>query len=263
MGRLKRYGEEHALLTELLDQRLFHPARRGSWYQRKALLEEHYMWEADPSPKSSDSEAQKKYWRRIAVTTCEKALEDRDCHLIYHYDLQKRLVKLEKRLRIPRRLQHDFGHVKLRQPEEHTVHGTQLVQDEITRTKAGKPGGPSTKTLWLDELGSTEDRSTQVSVEEMCLSHYRSQGWKGYHAEGGILRTLFAYLFFDILFLYIPNVFQTAYQTCPLDLHTDAFYPARASEINHRLVEIANGGAAPILQEVDERERSAGPVWSG
>ncbi|KAK0730828.1 VRR-NUC domain-containing protein [Lasiosphaeris hirsuta] len=257
LGRLHRHKEEHELLTELLSQRLFHPARRGFWYQRKALLEERYMWEVDSTPISTDSEIQKKYWQRIAVTTCEAALEDRDCHLIYHYDLQKRLLKLEKRLRIPRRLQHDFGHVKLRQPEEHTVQGIQLVRDDETemRGKAGR--GPSTKTVWLDELGEPgeDGKPCHASVEEMCLSHYRSEGWKGYHSEGGILRTLFAYLFYDVLFVYIPNVFQTAFQTCPLDLYTDAFFPARASEVNHRLVEIGNGGAERFLREVGARER--------
>jgi Fanconi-associated nuclease 1 len=255
LGRLHNYTEEHELLTELLDQRLFHPARRGSWYQRRALLEERYMWEADPDPVSADLEVRKKHWQRIAVTTCETALEDRDCHLIYHYDLQKRLLKLEKRLRVPRRLQHDFGHVKLREPEEHTVQGIQVVRDEPdAKGKAGR--GPSTKTVWLDELGDPGDdgQPLYVSVEDMCLSYYRSQGWKGYHSEGGILRTLFAYLFYDVLFVYIPNVFQTAFQTCPLDLHTDAFYPARGSQINHRLVEIANGEAERILREVHERE---------
>ena len=211
------------------------------------------MWEADPDPVSPDLEVRKKHWQRIAVATCETALEDRDCHLIYHYDLQKRLLKLEKRLRVPRRLQHDFGHVRLREPEEHTVRGVQLVRDEPD----AKPGrGPSTKTVWLDELGDAgeDGRPLHVSVEDMCLSHYRSQGWKGYHSEGGILRTLFAYLFFDVLFAYVPNVFQTAYQTCPLDLHTDAFYPARASQINHRLVEIGNNEAPRILRDVHARE---------
>ncbi|KAJ4290117.1 hypothetical protein N0V88_006624 [Collariella sp. IMI 366227] len=255
LGRLHKYPDEHALLTELLDQRLFHPARRGFWYQRKALVEERYMWEADPDPVSADPEVRKKHWQRIAVTTCETALEDRDCHLIYHYNLQKRLVKLEKKLRVPRRLQHDFGHVKLREPEEHTVQGVQLVRDDPdTKGKLGR--GHSTKTIWLDELGDPgeDGQPLHVSVEDMCLSHYRSQGWKGYHSEGGILRTLFAYLFFDVLFVYVPSVFQTAYQTCPLDLHTDAFYLARASQINHRLVEIENGEAARILWEVHVRE---------
>ncbi|KAK4195773.1 VRR-NUC domain-containing protein [Triangularia verruculosa] len=255
LGRLHRYREEHLLLTELLSQHLFHPARRGSWYQRKALVEERYMWEVDPDPVSTNPEAQKKHWQQIALITCETALEDRNCHLIYHYDLQKRLLKLEKRLRVPRRLQHDFGHVKLREPEEHTVQGIQLVRDEPDlRGKNGR--GPSTKTTWLDELGDPDEdgEAAHVSVEEMCLSYYRKEGWKGYHSEGGILRTLFAYLFFDVLFVYVPNVFQTAFQTCPLDLHTDAFYPARASQINHRLVEIANGGGEEIMRGVYERE---------
>ncbi|PMB68254.1 Fanconi-associated nuclease 1 [Beauveria bassiana] len=126
MGKFKEYQREHNLLKELLGQKMFHLARRGDWYQRKALLEENYM------------------------------------------------AKLE--------------------------------------------------------------------------------GWKGFHSEGRIVRTLFAYLFYDILFLYIPNVFQTAFQTCPLDLHTDVFFPTRASEINHRLVEIENGGAEHLVQSVWERE---------
>ena len=60
----------------------------------------------------------------------------------------------------------------------------------------------------------------------------------------------FGYLFYDILFTFVPNVFQTPFQTCPLDLHTDAFYMSRASEINHRLVDIANGEAERIICEV-------------
>lgn len=247
-GRLHEYVEEYALLTELLDQHFFQMARRGSWYQRKALLEEHYMWEEKPAPHIADQEQQKKHWRNIAVATCEAALEDRDCHLIYHFDLQKRLIKLEKRNRIPKRLQHDFGHVRLHNPEEHNVSGTQIKRQDPT---AGKRGGNSTKTVWVDEA----EGGGECSVEEMCLSRYRTEGWKGYHSEGGILRTLFAYLFYDILFLYVPNVFQTAYQTCPLDLHTDAFYPTRASEINHRLAEISNGDAPRLIRQVDGEHR--------
>ncbi|POR30865.1 Fanconi-associated nuclease 1-like protein [Tolypocladium paradoxum] len=246
-GRRKEHLKEYSLLTELLDQKLFHLARRGAWYQRKALLEEHHMPKLEAESASTDLEQQKKQWKRTAVSTCEAGLQDANCHLIHHYDLQKRLVKLEKKLRIPRRLQHDFGHVRLAEPMEITVEGIQLK-----RELAPKPGAQaaSTKTIWLDELGS----QGECSVEEMCLSHFRSEGWKGYHAEGGVVRTLFAYLFYDILFLYIPNVFQTAYQTCPLDLHTDAFFPARASEINHRLVEIANGAGERLLREVWARE---------
>ncbi|PHH88638.1 hypothetical protein CDD83_7281 [Cordyceps sp. RAO-2017] len=253
-GRRKEHGREHGLLTELLSQKLFHPARRGAWYQRKALLEEHYMAKLDGGGPSRQAEQQKRQWRQRAVATCEAGLQDADCHLIHHHDLQKRLVKLEKKLRIPRRLQHDFGHVRLAEPVQMTVEGIQLKRESGSRAATA-----STRTVWLDELES----GGECSVEEMCLSHFRRQGWKGYHAEGGVVRTLFAYLFYDVLFLYIPNVFQTAYQTCPLDLHTDAFFPARASEINHRLVEIANGEGERLLRRVWEREHERRPSVVG
>ncbi|KAM0670683.1 hypothetical protein ACQRIU_001078 [Beauveria bassiana] len=247
MGKFKEYQREHDLLKELLGQKMFHLARRGDWYQRKALLEENYMAKLDEPYAAAELERRKKEWNKTATATCEMALQDPDCHLTFHFGLQKRLVKLEKKLRIPKRLQHDFDHVKLAKPLEITVQGIQLKRE--TELKPGIIGVPS-KTIWLDEL----DSEGECSVEEMCLSHFRAEGWKGFHSEGRIVRTLFAYLFYDILFLYIPNVFQTAFQTCPLDLHTDVFFPTRASEINHRLVEIENGGAEHLVRSVWERE---------
>ena len=254
LGRFKEHEREHRMLTELLDQRLFHAARRGAWYQRKALLEEHYMWALKPDEGRSE-DAQKKHWKKLALQTCEDGLQDRVCHLIYHYDLQKRVMKLEKTLKMVKREQHDFGHVRLGKPAERFVEGIR-IEKERTPSRNGarrdSDAGPRRggKTIWVDE----REGGGECSVEAMCLSWYRDQGWKGYHSEGGIVRTLFGYLFYDVLFTYVPNVFQTPYQTCPLDLHTDAFYPSRASEINHRLVEIANGDASRLLQEVYDRE---------
>jgi Fanconi-associated nuclease 1 len=249
LGRRKEHKREHELLTELLRQRLFHHTRRGAWYQRKALLEEHYMAALTDADKRNE-EQQKKHWKRISLQTCEEGLQDNLVHIIHHYDLQKRVPKLERALNIPKRLQHDFGHVRLTKPAEVTMEGIRIERDRPTlprRTSsphpnAGKRGG---KTIWIDPREDGE-----CSVEAMCLSQYRNQGWKGFHSEGGIVRTLFAYLFFDVLFTYIPNVFQTAYQTCPLDLHTDAFYPSRISEINARLNEISNGDAPAIMQRI-------------
>ncbi|KAL9604778.1 MAG: hypothetical protein Q9219_000226 [cf. Caloplaca sp. 3 TL-2023] len=269
LGRFKEHKREHQLLTELLDQHLFHAARRGAWYQRKALLEEHYMWALSPHEDRSDDQ-QQKHWKRIALRTCEDGLQDRQCHLIYHHDLQKRIGKLERQLKVAKRHQHDFGHVRLAKPIERFVQGTR-VERERTPSRNGRrhsssttdPASTSTtiplrgrgggKTIWLDPLES----SGECSVEAMCLSHYRSLGWKGYHSEGGIIRTLFGHLFHSVLFTYVPNVFQTAFQTCPLDLHTDAFYPSRFSEIHERLNEISNGDAVAILKRVhaEQRER--------
>lgn len=243
LARFKEHKREHDLMAELLNQRLFHGARRGAWYQRKALLEEHYMHALMPSEGRSE-EANKKCWKRIALRTCEEGLEDRECHIIYHYDLQKRIRKLEKQLRMPMREQHDFGHVLLAKAAERAVVGQQMEREDDPNRRPST-GGPGGKTIWLD----THDTNEPVSVELMCLSHYRHiLGWKGYHSEGSILRTLFGLLFSDVLFTYLPNVFQTAYQTCPLDLHTDAFYSARISEINTRVNELSNGLAAEIIQ---------------
>lgn len=249
LGRFKEHKREHEILTELLVQRLFHAARRGAWYQRKALLEEHYMWALTPSDDRNEDK-QRKFWKRIALRTCEEGLEDPLCHLIFHYDLQKRITKLEKALKVVKREQHDFGHVMLHKSAERTIEGIRIERDETIRKGRA--------TVWIDEREGGECR-----VENMCLSWYRDHGWKGYHSEGGIVRTLFGYLFYDILFTYVPNVFQTPFQTCPLDLHTDVFYPSRASEINHRLVEITNGDAERIIREVHGREGATQPCAIG
>lgn len=248
LARRKEHKLEHELITEFLKQRLFHHSRRGAWYQRKALLEEHYMAALTASDSRND-EAQKKYWKRRALQTCEEGLQDPLVHVVHHYDLQKRITKLEKSLKISKRAQHNFGHVRLSKPVEVTVKGVRIEREQplFRRTNSGAlvSGKRGMKTIWIDSREGGE-----CSVEEMCLSEYRNQGWKGYHSEGGIVRTLFAYLFFDIMFTYVPNVFQTPYQTCPLDLHTDAFFPSRISEINQRLNEISNNDASSIIQRI-------------
>ena len=44
------------------------------------------------------------------------------------------------------------------------------------------------------------------------------------HCEGGYYGTLFGILFWDIIFMSLPNVFISQYQSAPLDFATDAFY---------------------------------------
>lgn len=292
LARFKEHLREHQILTELLDQRLFHAARRGAWYQRKALIEEHYMHALTPN-ENRGVEVNKKHWKRIALKTCEQGLQDKECHVIYHYDLQKRIKKLEKQLHIPVREQHDFGHVRLGKALERGVVGIKIEKDRdditvrsLSRKNSVNVNGPESstttkppslqhqpstfgggKTIWLDTL----DTGEHVSVEAMCLSHYRHVlGYKGYHSEGGILRTIFGLLFYDILFFnpYIPNVFQTAYQTCPLDLHTDSFFSSRVPEILGRVNQICNGEAVAIAgrvwdEHVERKTCIVGVRWDG
>lgn len=190
LGRFKEHKREHEILSELLAQRLFHAARRGAWYQRKALLEEHYMWALTPYD-GRNEERQRKLWKQIAQRTCEEGLEDPLCHLIYHYDLQKRITKLEKALKVVKREQHDFGYVMLTKPVERTIEGIRVEREEPPAGNGDPVSKRGRPTVWIDE----REGGAECRVESMCLSWYRDHGWKGYHSEGGIVRTLVCVVF--------------------------------------------------------------------
>jgi len=75
-----------------------------------------------------------------------------------------------------------------------------------------------------------------------------TQNDAGTHAEGGIWATLFGLLMWDIIFMDVPDVFQTAFQTAPLDLGTVVFYPSRKDAIEARLSEVREGQGPALLQ---------------
>ncbi|KAL3700576.1 hypothetical protein R1sor_018598 [Riccia sorocarpa] len=84
----------------------------------------------------------------------------------------------------------------------------------------------------------------QCGVEELALQYYASEEggcWEGVHCEGGVILTLFGLLMWDVLFAEVPDVFQSPFQTAPLDLNTELFYPSRQELIETRLAEIARG----------------------
>lgn len=60
----------------------------------------------------------------------------------------------------------------------------------------------------------------------------------GLHAEGSIMSNLLGLFFWDILFMDVPDVFHSAYQTHPLDLYSTQFYSNRKSAIYSQLEKI-------------------------
>lgn len=60
----------------------------------------------------------------------------------------------------------------------------------------------------------------------------------GLHAEGSIMSNLLGLFFWDILFMDVPDVFHSAYQTHPLDLYSTQFYSNRKSAIDSQLEKI-------------------------
>lgn len=130
------------------------------------------MWQYD---KSGSPVHVKKIWLKKSLETCELALQDPDTHVIFHAWLQKRLLRLERTLGIPKAEQHTFTHVALRPPVEREFTGIRLDDRDI-----GK------KSMWR----SIRDPTKEVSVEELCLEHYEDQGWKGFHSENGVVTTI-------------------------------------------------------------------------
>ena len=130
------------------------------------------MWRFD---KSQSQPQVKKKWLKLSLETCELALQDPDTHVIFHPWLQKRLLRLERTLGIPKSEQHTFAHVALRPPVTREFRGVRKDDRDI-----GK------KSSWK----GIHDPEKEVSVEELCLEHYENLGWKGFHSENGIVTTI-------------------------------------------------------------------------
>jgi fanconi-associated nuclease 1 len=130
------------------------------------------MWQFEKN--LSQSQAKKK-WLKSSLETCELALQDPDTHAIFHPWIQKRLLRLERALGIPKAEQHTFAHVALRPPVVREFTGIRLDNRDI-----GK------KSAWR----SLRDATKEISVEELCLEQYEDLGWKGFHSENGVVTTI-------------------------------------------------------------------------
>ncbi|GBF88189.1 fanconi-associated nuclease [Raphidocelis subcapitata] len=230
LERGRRYAEAVELLRLLLGGNAC-VARRGAWWARLSINLEHL--------KQADA----------ALEAAEAALAD---PYVRHGDrlaLQRRVLRLGKpprRWKLPA-----WAAAALAEPAERRVVGRPL---------AGSIGSRNRYYGY--------DGSQQVNVEELALQHYAREaegGWRGIHTEGGIWATLFGLVMWDILFSDVPGVFQTPFQSAPLDLDTDAFFPARRAAIEARLQEVALDGAADLISGCWEANRGAlcrGVSWS-
>ncbi|KAI0062194.1 hypothetical protein BV25DRAFT_1916125 [Artomyces pyxidatus] len=266
LGILKEYDRELEVLEELIKQRRWHRGRRGQLYDRRALILMHHF------PKDDDKAAR-------ALQGVKEALNDRDTHLVSRPMLERRLTRLEKRLNIA----HDLRHTcegKLQPPQNVKISGDRVRQAALHLDRIGRkilpPAGtqslehffdskaqgnghkPTTSVLELEQKGKSTWKGNDdeiVNVETLALQHYERLGYKGYHCEGSIVRTLFGILFWDIIFAPVSGAFETPYQAAPLDIMEDSFYFAREELIEQRLKELEEGFAGKILRSVDEEHR--------
>ena len=101
-------------------------------------------------------------------------------------------------------------------------------------------GGPTLSSIEVN-FQSMFGEELFTSVEVKALEHYAKSGWRGHHCEGRPLYSIFALLFWDIIFDgQVGNgVFVTSYQDAPLDIDTPSFLERRKASIMRRLQYIA------------------------
>ncbi|GAA5867550.1 hypothetical protein JCM8547_001216 [Rhodosporidiobolus lusitaniae] len=294
-AKLGQHAREASILRHLLNQTSFRRGKRGDWYDRLALVLMKYPgtssnavengWaeeevkvekkeedEEDVKPKKRknpvkklgkkakkeggsdagetgelEEDGGKAVERRArlleALEVCKRGLDDPFTHLIYKSSLLRRIARLYSALSLgdpPDELTVDL----LAKPKQRAMEGERVD----TRT-IGK------KSVWRLSDGS------EGTVEELCLEQYGKEGWKGFHSENGVLTMIFALVFWDIIFSPVDGVFETPYQSAPLDLATDAFAVVRRPNITARLEEVRDGKAQKYLGETDDRERPLG-TWA-
>ncbi|EPX74311.1 VRR-NUC nuclease associated domain-containing protein [Schizosaccharomyces octosporus yFS286] len=238
LGKLRLVELEIEVLDTLLAQNIYLTGKRGFWYNRKALLEGNY--------KTSDV-SMLRTWQHRALCTCVHGVEDKNTHMKYQFVLQRRLLRLEKVLMTPETDRHDFSYNFQNKPSNITIFGKR--KDLADKSQQ--------RTLWLTSKG------TVLTVEQFAAEYYISLGWSAVHSESSIFLTLFALVFWDILFMDVPGVFQSAFQSAPLDLPTDLFFSAREYAIRERLLEVEYGYAEKYIKEVYTRESENQPVCIG
>ncbi|KAI8996762.1 VRR-NUC domain-containing protein [Pilobolus umbonatus] len=222
---------EATILTKLLDQTRYRRGTRGKWYERLALIQMTHL------VKNQKNKRDVRIMKKKALETCLRAIRDQHVHQTYLHSIYKRINRLERDLCIPIREQHDFSYSKLKEPVTRTIYGERVSEDRI-----------GMKSVWRSDNGA------ECSVEEVAIEYYNKQGYKGLHAENGVIKMMTVLLFWDVIFAPVHGVFETPYQIAPMDLYTDAFYEGRISLIQERLNEIEKGKYLQLIQSVYERE---------
>ncbi|KAG5644053.1 hypothetical protein DXG03_009205 [Asterophora parasitica] len=271
LATLKLYKQEAEALDALLDQPFWRRGKRAKWYERRGLIQMTYLCREEYL-ETGKTKADVLYH---AMEGVRQALEDEDTGIVFRPMLVRRLQRLEKQLKIP-----EPDRVKC-EGELREATAVEFSAERLTETSRAmkvdgngrvkgpngakdvrnyfspavpKPGAankenkPTAKTsLDWKSTGKSVWRGLcggEVNVETRALQHYELMGFKGFHSETRILTTIFALLFWDIIFADVPGAFETPYQTAPLDIGEDSFYRARKDAIDARLEELKQEGRA-------------------
>ncbi|GAB1606897.1 hypothetical protein Ahia01_000972400, partial [Argonauta hians] len=231
LQKQRNYKQAVEVLEELLAQEVYACTHRGRWYDRLALnLEQHLR-----SPSK-------------ALDVIERSLKDSWVSVGHRYSLYLRAEKLCKDPK-------SKWHNRLNTLNHETV----IEAPKVTITgRTLDCGLPGVKYRFITDNpdtieGSSADDVVVCPVEVLVLNHYKNNGYpQGIHAEGSVVHLLFTLLFFDILYMDLPDVFISPYQTSPLDLSSHLFYTNRKEAIDVRLQYIANAPTQTLNDDISE-----------
>ncbi|KAH7107558.1 VRR-NUC domain-containing protein [Auriculariales sp. MPI-PUGE-AT-0066] len=268
LALLKDHKAEVRCLKDLLSQTIWRRSKRGMWYERLALL---YM-QHGKNGKIIDDEDLAKYanngerYLHLARETVLNGLADSDTHLVHRLTLENRLQRIENKLKLPKEDRHNYL-FKLKKPKTVSFTGTRIWDEASSPSKAKNQStlrpNSAAETPWTGKSVWAGAHGQRLSVEELAIEWYSKKGFKALHSEGRVVTSLFALLFWDILFTDVPGAFETKFQSAPLDIFHDTFYASRRDLIEERLKRISSGGGRALIEEVDGRERERQSVCIG
>ncbi|KDQ19745.1 hypothetical protein BOTBODRAFT_125157 [Botryobasidium botryosum FD-172 SS1] len=170
-GTLKQYEREMSVLEELLAQRRWRQGRRGAWYDRMALI---LMTHSGGTPEKLAD----------AMEVVIRGLEDPLTHIVYRPGLQRRLTRLENRLKIP----DDARHVcdgKLKTPDITVISGRRIATVPLRAKRAGSLFGPILREGSVDLL-STQAFFTQARSTPMSASTFKDRSVSVLSSKGAV-----------------------------------------------------------------------------
>ncbi|KAJ3177938.1 Fanconi-associated nuclease 1 [Geranomyces variabilis] len=156
-----------------------------------------------------------------------------------------------------------IDHRELGRKSTWLVEGEDLDVDDDAETANGEDGDPQS---------NETETSQEITVEEVAMRHYAKQGYNGLHVENALFHHIFGLLFYEVLYAtspQCPHVFQTRYQTHPLDFFTDEFYMGREPAISARCHEIETARIDDLVADCaamdialrDRRVKGVGLAW--
>jgi hypothetical protein len=93
------------------------------------------------------------------------------------------------------------------------------------------------------------DIDKTIRIEELVLNRYVQNGYLGFYSENGIWKALFALLFWDVIFMPLPEVFFNPFQRGPVDLFSSEFRSKRNDAFEQRMEELRQGNLSEIVSD--------------